>query len=65
VSRIAVVILVTVFAFAAPLILAGRTDWDAVSYRVASDAIDAIEVCRRCDGRLKVIASTARFAVSP
>jgi len=42
VTRIAVVIVITIFAFAALLVLAGRTDWYAVSYDVASGAIDAV-----------------------
>lgn len=41
-SRIAVVILTTGIAFVALIILAGRTDWSDVSYRVSSGAIDAL-----------------------
>lgn len=41
-TRIAVVILVTGIAFVALIVLAGRMDWYAVSYRVSSGAIDAL-----------------------
>jgi len=42
-TRIAVAIVITLIAFGALIVLAGRTDWNDVSYRVSSGAIDAID----------------------
>ena len=41
-TRIAAAIVVTLIALGALIVLAGRTDWNAVSYRVSSGAIDAL-----------------------
>lgn len=41
--RIAIAIVVTFIALGALIVLAGRTDWYGMSYRMASDAIDTID----------------------
>lgn len=41
--RVAVAIILTLFALGALIVLAGRTDWYGMSYRMASDAIDTID----------------------
>ena len=42
-TRIAIAIVITLIVFAALIIMAGRTDWYGVSYRMSSGAIETID----------------------